>query len=87
MHTTFKLAPQATIDSFEEGSLITVSGSDEVVCLGKFEAELLRALVEYGMKATVEKLQEQYDAASIENDVKEFSQALLSQGVLVEDSE
>lgn len=71
-----------TIDRYDEGALITMEGSENVICLGTFEDELLKIALEYEISEAICILEKEYEGEHIGRDFLEFCECLVTRGVL-----
>lgn len=79
----FMLSEKASIDKFEEGSLIVDDDAQTVLCLGKFETSILDLLLTKGRTETITILKHQYNDDRIEDDINEFCNNLIRRSVII----
>ena len=72
------------LDIFEEGSIITLPNSSDILCLGKFEIELLNNIIAHGLSETISFSKEMYTGENIEMDIYDFCHELVDKGVICE---
>lgn len=78
----YKFKAGVTIDSYDEGGLISIINSNEVLCLGKFELDLLSTIVDEGLDKAIHSAHQQYNGDNIDEDILDFCHDLEDKGVI-----
>lgn len=78
----YEISEKINIERFEEGAIISIEGNESVVCLGKYECEILDILLENEFEDSVSLLASKYQGNTIENDLADFCGKLIDFGIL-----
>ena len=76
------LSEKVNIDEYEEGGIITIEESEYLLCLGKFECEILNIVLENEYSVALDKLLTTYQGKDISKDFEQFCDKLIKYGVL-----
>lgn len=78
----YVLMEQVVFDRYDDGAMITAPGAENIICLGKFECDILDILLSNNLEESLRILLDNYDGDTIENDVVEFCDSLCTLGVM-----
>ena len=78
----YRYTEDLLINSYDEGTIYTFLDSDQVVCLQKFESELLDVLLSNEYEKAVRILKEKYLNENVEKDIKEFCEELVNMRII-----
>lgn len=70
------------MDRQENGAIITAAPLESVICLGKFECEILDVILGNSIDQALHILLNTYQGDTIENDVIEFCEKMCEHGIL-----
>lgn len=84
MQDKYTFARDLTIEKHSEGSLIMQNSLNIVICLGRFETELVEMILSNGLMATVQYYEEQYETDQVKGDIQDFCQELVTHGVFLQ---
>lgn len=79
---SYQLEDRAVIEKYEEGVMISFEDSDQIVCLGMYEYELLELILAHDMDEVMRILSEKYQGSDICSDLLEFCDKLCECSVL-----
>lgn len=78
----YSINEKVNIENFEEGLMLSLEEGENIICLGRFERELFRIVLENSMNDAVSILSNKYVGNSIEEDLMEFCDKLCKLGIL-----
>ncbi len=78
----YKLSEGITVEEYKEGALISLEDSDQIVCLGLYEYELLEIVLEHDKDEVLSILSEKYQGTDMQADLEEFCDKLCECSVL-----
>lgn len=69
-------------DRQDSGGIITINNSENIVCLGKFECELLDIILTNDFNDALQILFAKYQGDTIESDVVDFCEKMCKLGII-----
>ena len=76
------LNEQVTSERYDDGGMFTLPGAENIVCLGKYEYEILDIILKYNLGDALRILLDTYEGDAIENNVIEFCEKLCELGII-----
>lgn len=70
------------MEKMEEGAILSIEGSENVICLGRWECEILDLVIREEFENVVNKLYDRYHDSSIRDDMVEFCNRLKELGII-----
>ena len=78
----YKLSEKVNMEKMDEGAILSIEGSENVICLGRWECEILDLITQEEYGNVVSSMYDKYHDSSIENDMTEFCNRLKELGII-----
>ena len=75
---------QVTSECYDDGGMFTMPETENIVCLGKYECDILDIILKYNLDESLRIILDSYEGDAIENDVIEFCDKLCKLGIIKE---